>query len=1230
MFGAHNFRQQPTGLDLNGPNLSFPTQPEADARTSTTSISLIGIATATFEENADADNSGSLVYQWYEVGVGKLTDGTEITGSGTTTLTLSGLQSPTDTGRQFYLEADYASSSDTGNATNEPLNSEISTVTVLPYLTITQQPTDETTIPDKEAIFTVDAILSDNSFDEVISYEWVIDGEVAVDGTKEIVIPSNVVEKTFSTDSSIEIPENASNIIITIASGPGGKGGNSEGTGFPGGDGRVVKFNYTGDNRTLDLKVGSKGNDNDSFNGGRSAISKGGVGGSGSQVDGGSGGGASGIYDNELGRYTIVIGGGGGGGSGSKDVPGNRGEDASTATATTGSFDVSDGSSGDSSTFGGGGGGGGATGGSGGAGGSLENESSGGNAGESKYDSSVATVISDNKNTSRGYIKVYYELVAPTPKIGNSASFMDATGGTKITSENGYVYHFFTKNDTITFNYPGYVDVIIVGGGGGGGQLSAEYSGGGGGAGGYREFYNILVSDESYPVIVGSGGALNTNGQPSSIFGFESAGGGRGGSGGSYKGGGDGYGRSGGSGGGGSELDGGSGNTPLVSPSQGNDGGKGSAGGGRGGGGGGAGEVGEDETGDGGGDGGKGRAAFNGDTGIPDDYGTDGPTKGRWFAGGGGGGLWRNDYGTKQGKGGVGGGGDGATEITGTAKPGTPNTGGGGGGNSQDYQGNAGGSGIVIVRYIQPVEPTTVQATISGSTTPRLSYTSPVIGISTVSVSAINSVSTNSPLKSEEVTFTCINEDDSFPIIIEQINNTGTATTSDINLFNGPHTFGQVSGTNYFSFYCPDKDIVVEMDLYGGKGADNGSVSGGEGGYSRIRLTMEQNVEYVISGLNSIVNTPFIYRKASLIACVGAGGDAGSTYAGGEGGGVRMSGGSSSGRGFGSGGLSATDGNLTENGTFGSEFSGATPVSGDSIATGTNGGRSITCSKGIYYRDLGFAPCQDVGTTQFFLKDGTVVTNTGKIERGYKAGYSIIETSGLGNSNGGNGGCGATGGNGGEQGTGGGGGSGYTDGSIDIISSTLGGSTGPAKVILRAIGNPDDFGELYIDDKGRILIMSVTTPNRKPTTIPLTTGIVLPGTDLAIDDARWQLFIERAKVESGWRITGTRDQETRRLTSPTSNNMRRMINANRMTLRTSLIGWDNTPTTGAGTREYDLSWDETSGNGQTGVDYSMIHWDPAFGGYGFYGHSSNSFYSPTVYGIPTINLWLLPPGVPDF
>ena len=86
----------------------------------------------------------------------------------------------------------------------------------------------------------------------------------------------------------------------------------------------------------------------------------------------------------------------------------------------------------------------------------------------------------------------------------------------------------------------------------------------------------------------------------------------------------------------------------------------------------------------------------------------------------------------------------------------------------------------------------------------------------------------------------------------------------------------------------------------------------------------------------------------------------------------------------------------------------------------------------------------------FRLSDGSAVTNTALITRGYKAGYSIIETAGAKDANGGAGGNGATGGNGGTSG-GGGGGSGYHDGSITVVDTQQGGRVGDARVLLRVV-----------------------------------------------------------------------------------------------------------------------------------------------------------------------------------
>ena len=61
-----------------------------------------------------------------------------------------------------------------------------------------------------------------------------------------------------------------------------------------------------------------------------------------------------------------------------------------------------------------------------------------------------------------------------------------------------------------------------------------------------------------------------------------------------------------------------------------------------------------------------------------------------------------------------------------------------------------------------------------------------------------------------------------------------------------------------------------------------------------------------------------------------------------------------------------------------------------------------------------------------------------------------MQTAARGSGDGGAGGNGATGGNGGSS-SGGGGGSGYQDGSVTVVDSKLGGSTGNAKVVLRVV-----------------------------------------------------------------------------------------------------------------------------------------------------------------------------------
>jgi hypothetical protein len=292
----------------------------------------------------------------------------------------------------------------------------------------------------------------------------------------------------------------------------------------------------------------------------------------------------------------------------------------------------------------------------------------------------------------------------------------------------------------------------------------------------------------------------------------------------------------------------------------------------------------------------------------------------------------------------------------------------------------------------------TDSSTVSGSSTPNLNISSSQVGVSTLQVRVINSVASNSPIYSNVVDFGVV------PlrklINIEKYDTTSsTAELSSHDLLDeGEFTIlsqYNTSGTSLISLYAPEQDINIEMDIYGGAGANSGSYTGGQGGYSRIRFTMKKNEEYTFAGLDTVNKCPFIYRKGSLIAVVGRGGDAASGGNGGAGGGINVVGASGGGRGAGSGGSLVSAGTLSPNGIFGSA-SNLTPIGPDTKATGQTGGRTIPCPKGNYWLSQGKSPCSDVGISKIYLGNGTLVSNSASITRGFKSGYDIRQTAGKG------------------------------------------------------------------------------------------------------------------------------------------------------------------------------------------------------------------------------------------
>jgi len=264
------------------------------------------------------------------------------------------------------------------------------------------------------------------------------------------------------------------------------------------------------------------------------------------------------------------------------------------------------------------------------------------------------------------------------------------------------------------------VDYVVVAGGSGGANYA--YGAGGGAGGGFRESYtaavggsytasplatptSLPVSAQGYPIVVGSGGAgagsgTSQAGSPGGVSTFStitSTGGGKSGGGTPASGcaGGSGGGGGGGSSGAGAATCAGAGNTPPVSPPQGNPGGTGighpSEPSRRGGGGGGAGGAGTAATQPAGGS--NGGAGVT--TGAKSSPATT-PTGPGGFSGGaagsGGGGPYTGTPG-----------GFGAGNASfGNGGAGATNSGAGGGGsgaNGSQGDGGNGGSGMVVIRY---------------------------------------------------------------------------------------------------------------------------------------------------------------------------------------------------------------------------------------------------------------------------------------------------------------------------------------------------------------------------------------------------------------------------------------------------------------------------------------------------------------------------------------------------
>ena len=196
----NKFGARQNTLDLNGPIIRFVQQPSSLTISNSGIATFVGIATAFFPEQSPANpatNTGSISYRWYEESIGPLSDGVSvalgatIVGSATTTLVVSEVTTPNTNNSRFFLRADYipyaysqpvgvsvtvGTARSTGNAINEPADSQVAVLSVLPIISITTQPENDTSGIGGQANFLVAATLSDSFYGD-ISYQWQLNGQ---------------------------------------------------------------------------------------------------------------------------------------------------------------------------------------------------------------------------------------------------------------------------------------------------------------------------------------------------------------------------------------------------------------------------------------------------------------------------------------------------------------------------------------------------------------------------------------------------------------------------------------------------------------------------------------------------------------------------------------------------------------------------------------------------------------------------------------------------------------------------------------------------------------------------------------------------------------------------------------------------------------------------------------------------------------------------------------------
>ena len=142
------------------------------------------------------------------------------------------------------------------------------------------------------------------------------------------------------------------------------------------------------------------------------------------------------------------------------------------------------------------------------------------------------TVSGQGSSMSGTTFTMGYENATLTANWASSKPTYTYTGSSQLIDDgNGNWRIKFLTSGTLTFTNLGTgvngIDVFLVGGGGGGRTGSQRVNGAGGGGGGYTTTKkgHTISAGSSYNIVIGAGGATNSNGGTSSAFGFSAAGG---------------------------------------------------------------------------------------------------------------------------------------------------------------------------------------------------------------------------------------------------------------------------------------------------------------------------------------------------------------------------------------------------------------------------------------------------------------------------------------------------------------------------------------------------------------------------------------------------------------------------------------------------------------------------------------------------------------------------------